>query len=153
MNPNIPRGLRNNNPLNIRLSSTKWQGEIQSDDTDFCTFRDVFWGCRAAIKNLITHITQDKRRLIRTTIEREVLRWAPSSANTSAYLNWVCDYIKLPPTTIIKPNDKNLICMLLHAMARYENGLNADVHYYWFERAYEMVHSTYSDSAATSDAQ
>ena len=154
MNTNIPRGLRNNNPLNIRKSSTKWQGEIQGDDASFCTFSDIFWGCRAAIKNLITHVQQDKRRLIRTTIEREVTRWAPSSENnTSAYLNWVCDYIKLPPTTIIMPNDKNLICMLLHAMARYENGLSAEVHYYWFERAYEMLHSTCTVDATDHSAQ
>ena len=25
---NEPRGIRNNNPLNIRLSSDKWQGQI-----------------------------------------------------------------------------------------------------------------------------
>lgn len=154
MNSNIPRGLRNNNPLNIRKSSIWWQGEIDSDDPSFCTFRDIFWGCRAAIKNLITHIQQDKRRLIRTTIEREVARWAPSSENnTSAYLNWVCDYIKLPPSTIIKATDKHLICMLLHAMARYENGLNAEVHFYWFERAYEMLHSTYTGDDADPNAQ
>ena len=24
----LPRGIRNNNPLNIRLSSDKWQGQI-----------------------------------------------------------------------------------------------------------------------------
>lgn len=154
MNQKIPRGLRNNNPLNIRKSSIKWQGEIDGDDPAFCTFINIFWGCRAAIKNLITHITQDQRKLIRTTILREVNRWAPSSENnTTAYLNWVCDYIKLPPSTIIKPNDKNLICRLLHAMARYENGLDADIHFYWFERAYEMLHSTYSDYAADPNAE
>lgn len=154
MNQKIPRGLRNNNPLNIRKSSIKWQGEIDGEDPSFCTFANIFWGCRAAIKNLITHIKQDQRRLIRTTILREVARWAPSSENnTSAYLNWVCDYIKLPPSTIIKPNDKNLICRILHAMARYENGLDADVHFYWFERAYEMLHSTYSDCAPDSNAE
>lgn len=37
--------------------------------------------------------------------------------------------------------------MLLHAMARYENGLTAEVHFYWFERAYEMLHSSSSNTA------
>ena len=29
-----PRGIRNNNPLNIRLSSDKWQGQINANVND-----------------------------------------------------------------------------------------------------------------------
>ena len=29
----LPRGIRNNNPLNIRLSKTKWLGQIQAVPT------------------------------------------------------------------------------------------------------------------------
>lgn len=37
-----PRGLRNNNPGNIRLSSTKYQGEVQpSQDTAFKQFESM----------------------------------------------------------------------------------------------------------------
>ena len=29
-----PRGIRNNNPLNIRLSKDKWQGQINANVND-----------------------------------------------------------------------------------------------------------------------
>ena len=42
------RGLRNNNPGNIRLSRTLWQGEIRpSQDRSFCQFRTMAYGYRA----------------------------------------------------------------------------------------------------------
>ena len=45
------RGLRNNNPGNIRLSRTLWQGEIRpSQDRSFCQFRTMAYGYRALIK-------------------------------------------------------------------------------------------------------
>lgn len=138
---NTPRGIRNNNPLNIRLSSIHWQGEIlDGTDKEFCQFKDIFFGCRAAIVNLRTHIEQDKRHLIHTTIEREVSRWAPTSENqTDKYIAYVCDRMKMPGSTRIVFSNKNVVCMLLEAMARYECGTNAEICYHWFERAYEMV--------------
>ena len=48
----MSRGLRNNNPLNIRLSATTvWQGEIRpSQDRSFCQFRTMAQGYRAGLK-------------------------------------------------------------------------------------------------------
>lgn len=48
----LPRGLRNNNPGNIRLSTTKWQGEVKGPDPVFCTFRSMPYGYRALMKVL-----------------------------------------------------------------------------------------------------
>lgn len=46
-----PRGLRNNNPGNIRLSSTKYQGEVQpSQDTAFKQFESMAYGYRAIFR-------------------------------------------------------------------------------------------------------
>ena len=45
-----PRGIRNNNPLNIRRSPGQtWQGEcpVQTDKA-FVQFRSMKWGIRAA---------------------------------------------------------------------------------------------------------
>lgn len=141
MAQNLPRGLRNCNPLNIRRSSTNWIGKIEDGtDPDFEQFRDIFYGCRAALVNLRTHIEQDRRRLIRTTVEREIARWAPPHENdVKAYVNFVCKLVKMQPTDMLEFRKKNIICPFLWAMARFENGLNAEVHLYWFERAYEMV--------------
>lgn len=48
------RGLRNNNPLNIRLSATtRWQGEVRpSRDRSFCQFESMAYGYRAGLKLL-----------------------------------------------------------------------------------------------------
>ena len=47
------RGLRNNNPLNIRRNSTKWQGLAEEQkDKEFFTFVAPEWGYRAALRTL-----------------------------------------------------------------------------------------------------
>jgi len=43
-NTALPRGLRNNNPLNIRHNGDTFQGEIKGNDRSFKTFR----ACRTA---------------------------------------------------------------------------------------------------------
>ena len=41
----ISRGLRNNNPGNIRLGSFRYRGErVQSGDTAFRQFESMEWG-------------------------------------------------------------------------------------------------------------
>ena len=44
----LPRGLRNNNPGNIRISPTRYKGEIvPSSDRAFKQFKSRGWGYRA----------------------------------------------------------------------------------------------------------
>ena len=41
----LPRGLRNNNPLNIRRSKDQWQGlRAQQTDASFCQFESLEYG-------------------------------------------------------------------------------------------------------------
>ena len=44
-----PRGYRNNNPLNIRRTETRWQGQVDGDDKEFCSFASPVYGWRAAL--------------------------------------------------------------------------------------------------------
>ena len=45
----IARGIRNNNPLNIRRSKDKWQGmKALQTDAQFCQFETMPYGWRAA---------------------------------------------------------------------------------------------------------
>ena len=68
------RGLRNNNPGNIRLSRTVWQGEIRpSRDRSFCQFRTMAYGYRALIKLLQNYRRNNGCR----TIADFINRWAP----------------------------------------------------------------------------
>ena len=71
-----PRGLRNNNPLNIRYDGTKWQG-LASPATDgaFCRFKNFDYGYRAALKILETYYHKYKLRTIKQIVER----WAPAA--------------------------------------------------------------------------
>ena len=46
-----PRGIRNNNPLNIRRGASQWQGlKRRQTDKDFCQFVTVAYGYRAALR-------------------------------------------------------------------------------------------------------
>lgn len=50
----LPRGVRNNNPGNIRSSIDKWQGLSDTqNDTAFFQFKDPVWGIRAIASLLI----------------------------------------------------------------------------------------------------
>ena len=45
----LPRGIRNNNPLNIRRGKDQWQGlRAQQTDASFCQFESLEYGWRAA---------------------------------------------------------------------------------------------------------
>ena len=70
-----PRGIRNNNPGNIRRNGDPWQG-LAKDQTDreFFTFQSAVYGIRALARLLITY--QDKYGLC--TIEGIITRWAPA---------------------------------------------------------------------------
>lgn len=52
-NNNLPRGLRNNNPGNIRRNSDVFQGEIRpSKDKSFKQFETMPYGYRAIFRIL-----------------------------------------------------------------------------------------------------
>ena len=77
----LPRGIRNNNPLNIRRSKDKWKGmAAQQNDAAFCQFESMEWGWRAAFY-LLTRTYYHKHRLY--TIRAIVSKWAPPPSITS----------------------------------------------------------------------
>ena len=80
-----PRGLRNNNPLNIRRAQSKWLGEVDSHngrrDRLFCQFGSLVYGYRAAGKLLQTY--QKKYKLY--VLSQIIGRWAPPSENNTRY--------------------------------------------------------------------
>jgi hypothetical protein len=88
MEKNITRGIRNNNPGNIRKSNDPWQGlsEVQ-DDKEFFKFKSMAFGIRAVARTLITY--QDKYGI--RTIRDFVARYAPEKENNTAnYMACVC---------------------------------------------------------------
>ena len=85
----MTRGLRNNNPLNIRrIVGTVWKGQLaEQNDPQFVQFSSMEWGIRAAFAILQTY----RRKYNATCIEAIISRWAPSSENSTAkYIEGVC---------------------------------------------------------------
>ncbi len=114
------RGLRNNNPLNIRLSISPWKGKVSKDknkDGAFEQFVDVFHGIRAAYITLRTYM--NKHHLY--TIQSIIQRWAPTSDgnHVAAYVASVAKHLGV---SAHKPLNESHIPKLIRAMAIVELG-------------------------------
>lgn len=128
-----PRGIRNNNPLNIRIGNT-WLGERPNPtDQEFEEFVSMEYGLRAAFLILRRYI----RRYGKNTVTSIVSTWAPSSENnTIRYIDTVCAKTGLGPTQEIQYEDEVTMCRLVAAMAFVECGQPIDIKV--IERAYKM---------------
>lgn len=119
----LPRGIRNNNPGNLRRSSDNWKGlRAEQTDPDFFQFTAPEWGYRALIKTLQTYRT--KRGCI--TLTDFIRRWAPPSENnTGAYLRAVCQDLQVSGAYIPDVSDRDTMCALAAAISKVENGTPA----------------------------
>lgn len=132
----IPRGYRNNNPLNIRISSSNWLGKV-SPNTDgaFEQFSDIKYGYRAAIKTLRSYYYKHGLH----TIRQMVNRWAPASDgnNPTTYATNVAQRAGIAADQIIT-FDQDTICKIVYGMAISECGMSpylsmADIQAGWLE--------------------
>lgn len=129
-----PRGIRNCNPGNIRLSKDKWQGlRPVQEDKEFFQFTEMKWGYRALIRTL-----QNYHRLHGCcTIVDFINRWAPKHENnTSGYISRVCKEMQVPTTYVPDVEDKTTMCAFAAAISQVENGVPAvmsDVESGWEE--------------------
>ena len=93
----MTRGIRNNNPLNIRHSSDRWEGaRVEQTDSAFVQFQTMAYGYRAAWKVLESYWKHFKRQRQPFTVEAIIHRWAPPSENhTDAYVRTVLKFTSL----------------------------------------------------------
>ncbi len=121
----ISRGLRNNNPLNIRRNRTKWKGlSARQNDSAFFSFTAPCWGYRAAFITLKNY----KKLHGIDTIGDWVARWAPPVENdTLSYIKFVTQQTGLSPDEKIDCNDEVLMCRIVSAMSQMENGVPAKI--------------------------
>ncbi|HEA0341613.1 TPA: structural protein [Salmonella enterica] len=119
---NTPRGIRNNNPGNIRWGDD-WKGLVpksQRTDKDFCQFITPEYGIRAMI--VILRNYQRKHGL--NTISGIINRWAPTNENnTQAYIDSVAKSTGVTPDQFIHTDDSRFMMKLLQAIIRHENGV------------------------------
>ena len=128
---NQPRGVRNNNPLNIRIGNN-WRGEaLVSKDAEFETFSHPKYGFRAGAKLLRNY----QRRYGLNTVERIIHRFAPPNENhTDNYVNFVARNLGVSPTQSIDLSSDTFLSQMLHAMSVMEVG-----RYYTVQDAAEGV--------------
>jgi hypothetical protein len=108
------RGIRNNNPGNIRHGD-QWRGlAANQPDPAFCTFVAPVYGIRAMVK-----ILQSYQRRGLNTVQEIISAWAPTVENdTAAYVRSVCSRVGVGPNDPVEPGNPELI----KAIIRHENG-------------------------------
>lgn len=130
----LPRGIRNNNPLNIRIGNV-WLGEVQKPtDKSFEQFISMEYGIRAGFVILRRYI----RRYGIDTIAEIVSRWAPSSENnTKAYISAVAKRTQLNPDLSVRFEDKEVMCSIVSAMIEVECGCSVPMEK--IKKGYELA--------------
>jgi len=121
-----PRGIRNNNPGNIRPGS-RWVG-IVGDDGGYLIFDTPENGIRALGKNLLTYYNRYGLNTVRSIISR----WAPPVGKdpvtgkaytqaTESYIAAVARALSVAPDTVI--HVPNFLQPLATAIIKHENGM------------------------------
>lgn len=113
----LPLGLRNNNPGNIRPGDN-WQGAI-GENGGFIVFQNVLWGIRALGTDIRTKINNGFN-----TIEKLIYRYAPPTENnTIAYINAVVSYTGISSRQPLTA-DFNTLSALIRAIMNVELGVS-----------------------------
>lgn len=115
-----PRGIRNNNPGNLRKSDDPWQGlAVQQTDKDFFVFKDATYGIRALARVLINY--QDKYGL--RNVRNIIIRWAPAvENNTAAYIDAVAEDTGFAVEQPLNLHEFDHLAPLVKAIIKHENG-------------------------------
>ena len=124
----MTRGMRNNNPLNIRrVNGQKWKGEAPFPPPlegtgeatgPFVHFSSLTYGLRAAFCILRTY--RNKHHAV--CIEDIITRWAPPTENDTH--KYILDVCKLTGFGGKERLTENNWPQLVKAMARIESGMN-----------------------------
>lgn len=119
---NLPRGLKNNNPLNLILTNIAWTGKIpnaQNTDGRFEQFYRPEDGYRAGIKNIHYYVNNLGRDSIATIIDL----W--NEGPDDNYIAYVSERTGIPSKNKLSKSffyDKDQLWKLVQAMAEFENG-------------------------------
>ena len=131
----MSRGIRNNNPLNIRHGKSRWEGRTKvQTDAEFVTFKSMAYGYRAAWKLMETYQLRLRMEDKSYTLENIIHRWAPPEDNndTQAYLRAVIrllDYKVAGRQPLPSPTCREghrVFARILMAMTCVECGIKPD---------------------------
>lgn len=126
---NASRGIRNNNPLNIRRSTDRWVG-VSDEQTDksFVQFKNMAYGYRAVWKILQSYYDHFCIQSKPFTVRNIISRWAPPSENdTEMYIRQVLRISGIGgKENLLPPNNASCYCRLrnlITAMTCVECGI------------------------------
>ena len=133
------RGIRNNNPLNIRRGASNWVGlKEKQTDKEFCQFVSMSYGFRAAFRLVFNYIRFSGLKTVREIINR----WAPTEENpTKEYLYFVCGKGGFKPDYEIFDKDdipRSCLMNLVWYMAVFESGKGIFKYTIEFEMGYNL---------------
>jgi hypothetical protein len=121
--PNLPRGMRNNNPGNLVLTMIPWRGKVPNyanTDGKFEQFTDYHWGIRAMLLDLRSDINKGKN-----TIRKLIYEYAPPfENNTASYINNLASATGIGADEVITFNQSTMR-PIAKQIARIENGRDA----------------------------
>lgn len=115
-----PRGIRNNNPGNIKWSAANnWQGQIGKDSAGFVIFSSADYGLRAAARLIKTYINTYKL----DTLAKIAPRWSPDAVGLSgAYAAGASRMGQIGANVVISPANAAQIAAVLRGIVGQENG-------------------------------
>ena len=118
----MSRGLKNNNPGNIRQSAVKYRGEVPSTDPAFKQFAAVAWGYRAVFMLLYTYQVRHGLH----TIREMIVRYAPPNENrTDIYVDFVSRCAGVEADGKLDTLSRTQMIPVVSAISRMENGTEA----------------------------
>lgn len=130
----MTRGLRNNNPLNIRNGYSRWEGKANKQtDPYFVCFMTKAMGYRAAWKIMYSYLLRMQAAGMAYTLRNIITRWAPPVENdTETYIRTVVGLMPfrlesdqpLPPPHL--KEGKLVMSEVMAAMTCVENGITMD---------------------------
>lgn len=115
----LSRGIRNNNPGNIRHNKNNdWLGMASAQtDSAFVQFSEPRYGVRALARVLTSYERSGLR-----TVAGLIGRWAPASENnTSAYVGAVASELHVAPDQAL--DVRSYLPRLTAAIIKHENGV------------------------------
>lgn len=119
LSPLKPRGIRNNNPGNIKISDENWLGKIPitlNTDRVFEQFETPEYGIRALYKLVMNKVENQGY----DTIRKLISNYAPSAENeTETYIQFVTNYANIEDDSFLFPY---LYESVVRAIMRFENG-------------------------------
>lgn len=118
---NTTRGVRNNNPMNLR-KGIAFQYQIENPkETAFMTFGKTWQGIRAGVLDITNDISKGQN-----TLTKLINQYAPPNENdTTGYINNISKNLAIKPSDILDRKNFDFMVKLVKSIIVMENGANA----------------------------